>query len=273
MENMYNSHLRKSTLSDRKKAVERVITNVSKNLNEPFTMGDMAKIAYLSPFHFNRIFHQVTGLPPSQFLYAMRLQAAKHLLLTTKMSVTDICFEVGYNSLGTFTTRFTELVGLSPSELRRFAKEIRKFDWEGLYREGWKENVSDLFISGNLCAPENFEGLIFIGLFERMIPQSSPVSGTLVTRAGKYKLSPVPNGVYYLLVAALPRSVEPLDYLLTDMSKLLVGVGEEPVIVEQGKITGNLDISIRPLQLTDPPILTTLPLLLMKGLKQITSSK
>ena len=202
MRNIYSSHCRENTLVDRKKAVERVITNISQNLNEPINMDEMAKIAYLSPFHFNRIFHDVTGLPPSQFLYAMRLQEAKRLLLTTKMSVTDICFDVGYNSLGTFTRRFTELVGLSPTELRRFAKEIRKFDWERLYREGWKENFSEPFINGKLETPENFEGLIFVGLFEKMIPQSNPVSGTLVTKACEYKLGAVKDGIYHLLVAA-----------------------------------------------------------------------
>lgn len=273
MKNIYASQPRKDTLTDRKKAVERVITNISQNLSEPLTMDEMAKIAFLSPFHFNRIFHDVTGLPPSQFLYAMRLQEAKRLLLTTKMNVTDICFEVGYNSLGTFTRRFTELVGLSPTELRRFAKEIRKFDWSGLYSEEWKNTAVDSFISGELKTPPNFEGLIFIGLFEKMIPQSSPFSGTLVTRACRYEIGRVPNGTYNLLVAALPRSVEPLDYLLTDMSKLLVGEGEEPIVVGRNNISGNLNVTIRPLKLTDPPILTALPLLLIKGLKQITSGK
>lgn len=273
MKNIYGSQHRKDTLKDRKRAVERVITNISQNLSEPFTLDEMAKIAYFSPFHFNRIFHDVTGLPPSQFFYAMRLQEAKRLLLMTKMSVTDICFEVGYNSLGTFTRRFTDLVGLSPTELRHFAKEIRKFDWSGLYRDGWKEPVGNSFISGELRTPENFEGLIFIGLFEKMIPQSSPLSGTLVTRACRYKIGRVSNGTYNLLVAALPRSVDPLDYLLTDMSKLLVGVGEEPITVGQDEISGDLNITIRPLRLTDPPILTALPLLLIKGLRQITSGK
>lgn len=273
MKNVYGSQPRKDTLTDRKRAVERVITSISQNLSEPLTMDEMAKIAYLSPFHFNRIFHDVTGLPPSQFFYAMRLQEAKRLLLTTKMSVTDICFEVGYNSLGTFTRRFTELVGLSPTELRRFAKEISKFDWSGLYRDGWQESIENSFISGELRTPENFEGLIFIGLFEKMIPQSSPFNGTLATRACRYKIGRVPNGTYNLLVAALPRSVEPLDYLLMDMSKLLVGEGKEPIIVGQNKISGNSNVTIRPLRLTDPPILTALPLLLIKGLKQITSGK
>ena len=273
MKNDCVAHPRKNTLVNRKKAVERVITSMSENLDEPFTMEEMAKIAFLSPFHFNRIFHDVTGLPPSQFLYAMRLEAAKRLLLTTKMSVTDICFEVGYNSHGTFTRRFTELVGLSPKELRRFAKELCKFDWNGLYRNGWKSATADSFMSGELRTPENFEGLIFIGLFEKMIPQSSPLSGTLVTRACRYELGRVPEGTYHLLVAALPRSVDPLDYLLMDMSKLLVGVGEEPINVGQNKVTGDLDITIRPLRLTDPPILTALPLLLIEGLKQITVGK
>ena len=264
----------KRTKATRETAVKRVIETVNNKLDEPLTMDEMAEIAYMSPFHFNRVFHQVTGLPPKQFLYAMRLETAKRLLLTTDKSVTEICYEVGYNSLGTFTTRFTELVGLSPRELRYLADEIHKFDWDKLYKTDWSnlnKSNSEQFIRGEIETPENFEGLIFIGLFEQMIPQSQPAIGTLLTRAGQYDLAMIPDGTYNLLVAALPRSEDPLDYLLLDISKLLVGVSETQILIENREVKGDTNLKIRSLQVTDPPILIALPSLLITELKRMTS--
>ena len=91
---------------------------------EPISLHDMSRVAYLSTFHFNRVFHQITGLPPAKFISAMRLDEAKRLLLNTNQSITDICFEVGYNSLSTFTRRFTQRVGLGPREFRYLAERI-----------------------------------------------------------------------------------------------------------------------------------------------------
>lgn len=271
--NFANGKERSETSVSRRKAVERVITTVSQNLDEPLTMADMARIAYLSPFHFNRVFHQITGLPPTQFLYAMRLEKAKRLLLTTKMSITDICFEVGYNSLGTFTSRFTNLVGLSPREYRRLAKQIRSFDWERLFREGWQsadEKPVESFLKGKVHAPRDFEGLIFIGLFEQMIPQSRPVAGTMLTRGGAFCLNALPKaGDYYLLSAALPRAEDTLEYLLPDFSKLLVGVGETPLHIQSVNDKEEIKIHLRPLEVTDPPILLALPSLLVSGITKL----
>jgi AraC family transcriptional regulator len=92
-------------------------------IDRPFALDEMARIAYLSPFYFNRVFRQLTGLPPRRFHTALRIAAAKRLLLTTDLSVTEVCLEVGYQSLGTFTTHFHELVGVSPRELRRLASD------------------------------------------------------------------------------------------------------------------------------------------------------
>ncbi len=92
----------------------------------------MSRVAYLSTFHFNRVFHQITGLPPAKFISAMRLDEAKRLLLNTNQSITDICFEVGYNSLSTFTRRFTQRVGLGPREFRYLAERITPASVESL---------------------------------------------------------------------------------------------------------------------------------------------
>src|SRR4051812_48143804 len=85
-----------------KRSIERVILAMRCHLDRPMTNGEMADIACFSPCHFNRVFHQVTGVPPSHFHAALRLQRAKQLLMFSDLGVTDICFEVGYSSLGSF---------------------------------------------------------------------------------------------------------------------------------------------------------------------------
>src|SRR5215213_3589316 len=114
--------VRPATTAAHHEAVERVIRMMHDRLDEPLTLQEMSRTAYISPYHFNRIFRHITGIPPNKFLYALRLETAKRLLLTTNTSVTNVCFDVGYNSLGTFIRRFTGLVGLSPSHFRSLAR-------------------------------------------------------------------------------------------------------------------------------------------------------
>src|SRR5215510_15239570 len=128
-----NSACREDTLAAHRRAVERVITSARERLCEPISLHDMSRVAYLSAFHFNRVFHQITGLPPAKFISAMRLDEAKRLLLNSNLSITDICFEVGYNSLSTFTRRFTERVGLGPRVFRYLAERITPATVESLF--------------------------------------------------------------------------------------------------------------------------------------------
>jgi AraC-like DNA-binding protein len=77
--------------------------------------------AYLSPFHFHRLFVRAFGETPLAFVTRRRMEQAKRLL-ADGLPVTDACFAVGYGSLGTFSARFRELVGCPPSEYRRQAR-------------------------------------------------------------------------------------------------------------------------------------------------------
>ncbi|HLG78582.1 MAG TPA: helix-turn-helix transcriptional regulator, partial [Ktedonobacteraceae bacterium] len=108
-------------LTERQVMVERVIVVMRERLCEPLSLADMADIACVSPFYFCHLFRAVVGIPPGEFLVALRLDAAKRLLLTTNLSVTDVCFEVGYSGLGSFTTRFSQLIGISPRLLRNLS--------------------------------------------------------------------------------------------------------------------------------------------------------
>src|SRR4029077_12920193 len=127
--------------------------------------------------------------------------------LTTSLSVTDVCFEVGYNSLGTFTSRFTQLVGLSPTLFRDLAKKMDPGLIE-LVSLGSAPQLDDsssgLGLSGWVISDAPIDGLIFVGLFPTSIPQSRPVAGTLLTSPGRYHIGSVRDGRYFAFAAAFP---------------------------------------------------------------------
>jgi AraC-like DNA-binding protein len=86
---------------------------------EPVTLADCALEAGLSPWHLLRTFRAVFGETPKEFHTRLRLERAKHLLTVTDRSVTDVCFDVGFSSLGTFSVLFKQQIGISPREFRR----------------------------------------------------------------------------------------------------------------------------------------------------------
>lgn len=257
---LYQMHdVRPATTAAHHEAVERVISMMHEHLDESLTLQEMSKIAYISPYHFNRIFRQITGIPPNQFFYALRLETAKRLLLTTDTNVTDVCFDVGYNSLGTFIRRFTGLVGVSPSRFRSLARHAS--DSLSLPTASPADHVPATFaatISGRISAPASFAGTIFVGVFTTPIPQGAPISGTVVEQPGPYFVPSVPDGVYYILAAGLARSKDFREYFLYETSLR----GGQPILIRNGIVEGSTDISLRPPQAFDPPILMTLPLLL-----------
>src|SRR2546430_14809204 len=102
------------TFAAQTQAVERVIQTMHTHLHELLTLEDLASVACLSPSHFHRVFSRLIGIPPGEFLTALRFQMSRRLLVTTSLSVTEICFEVGYTRTASFTSRFTRLVALSP---------------------------------------------------------------------------------------------------------------------------------------------------------------
>ena len=263
-----DSIMRESTRANHWRAVQRVIEAFRQNLEQPLDLHTMARIALASPFHFNRMFRRVAGIPPTQFLYALRLQAASHLLITTNRSVLDICYEVGYNSLGTFTRRFTELMGLSPTRLRAMARTLGR---EELLRElelsrqrALTERIEDgAELRGVVDVPDEFDGIVLVGLFPEGIPQGRPVVGALALPGQPWVMHGVPDGEHYLFAAGLPAARDPLACFEND--RLPRGGGQK-ITVRVGTVSGPTDIRLHEPAMTDPPILLTLPLLLREYL-------
>jgi AraC-like DNA-binding protein len=90
----------------------------------PYTIKDVASEAGISPFHLIRQFEALFGQTPHQFRIQTRLDRAKLLLARGNHSVTDVCMEVGFSSLGSFSDLFTRRVGESPSVYQRRARLI-----------------------------------------------------------------------------------------------------------------------------------------------------
>ena len=88
---------------------------------QPLDVPALARIAQVSPAHFARSFRATFGESPHHYLQRRRVERAMSLLRESEASVTDICFQVGFGSLGTFSRTFREIVGRSPREYRRQA--------------------------------------------------------------------------------------------------------------------------------------------------------
>jgi AraC-like DNA-binding protein len=252
--------MRDSTLRSHHESVERVIDAMRSQIDQPMTLQQMARIGMASPYHFNRTFRQVTGVPPFQFLYALRLDAAKRLLTETQKKVIDICYEVGYNSVGTFTRRFADVLGISPTRLRKLARG-RAHSSNGA-GSGSRlaalraREKSGARLTGYVAVPQDFYGSVAIGLFATPIPQGKPVSCTVMKGGGIYSLHGVRDGDYYLFAVGLAHPLK--GSVCFDYATALRGGGQS-IKISRGLVEGDTSLHLRPPSAFDPPVLLVVP--------------
>ncbi len=101
--------------------LRRVRDRIDREYAQPLDVEALARGVFMSAGHLSREFRLAYGESPYSYLMTRRIERAMALLRRGDLSVTEVCFEVGCSSLGTFSTRFTELVGMPPSEYRREA--------------------------------------------------------------------------------------------------------------------------------------------------------
>ena len=86
---------------------------------EPVDLDRLATAASLSKYHFHRLFTATYGRTPATYVSERRIERAQDLLRATNLTVTEVCFAVGFSSLGSFSSRFRDVVGETPSEFQR----------------------------------------------------------------------------------------------------------------------------------------------------------
>ena len=106
-----------ATLGDRR--LKRVVAHIEDHLAEDLSLVDLARIAAMSPYHFARAFKGATGASPLQYVIGARIDRAKVLLKTTKLTVSQIAYRAGYADPGRFHRHFRKRVGATPGAFRR----------------------------------------------------------------------------------------------------------------------------------------------------------
>jgi len=224
-------------------AVERVIRAMRDNLGEVITIDDMARTAMFSKFHFTRIFQRVTGISPGRFLSALRLQEAKRLLLVSSMTVADISHVVGYNSIGTFSSRFRASVGVSPTEYRQYRGYVAPLD-----EPEEDTGVRGTTVRGHVSDPEEHDpGQIVVGIFNDRIAQGVPCRHTTLNGSGSFVLEDVPEGTWYVQAHSVEFGFDQPDLEV----ECLAAYG--PVTVSQGVPVLGVDLRLRGRRIFDPP--------------------
>ena len=95
--------------------LRRARDHIDRHFADPIDLDELANLAGMSKFHFLRSFRLTYGLTPVACLSERRVERAQDLLRATNLTVTEVCHTVGYSSLGSFSARFTEIVGETPS--------------------------------------------------------------------------------------------------------------------------------------------------------------
>lgn len=251
---------RADTLEAYAASVERAIRHMKASLAEPVDLDRLAEVAAISKFHFVRVFDQITGTTPHHFLACLRMQRAKERLLKSDITITDVCLEVGYNSLGTFSKTFSELVGVSPQEFRTMprrlsAKQFATAIWRYLAA---RKKISGPVIEGLVEGPSRPKGFTFVGTFTRGVPLGVPASGTVMIGHGRFAIERPKEAEFYLLAALLPLSANFTDLVANLPIKLVASlrVTNDPASARERPV-----LRLRPLRPTDPPIVLALPAL------------
>lgn len=98
--------------------LRRARDHVDRNYRDPLDLEGLARVAGVSKFHFARCFEAAYGETPMRYLTRRRIERAQDLLRAANLTITEICMLVGFSSLGSFSSRFTRLVGESPTAYR-----------------------------------------------------------------------------------------------------------------------------------------------------------
>jgi AraC family transcriptional regulator len=242
-------------------AAEQAIAIMWSRYGEPLSLDELADSAILSKFYFSRVFRAATGTSPGRFLSAVRLFKAKNLLLETDLSVTDIAYKVGYNSLGTFTTRFTGSVGLPPGRYRA----VSSADGHALRGGRAAAQGGGCELVGRVRAPSEEAVRVYVGAFTTPVVEGAPAACEVLEGSGSYGLRGLPSGTWHVRAAAVGvRELDPRPWMRRPHWLATAA----PVVLHAGERRAVAELSLRPATPVDLPILLALPELDNQGTLQ-----
>lgn len=254
---MFESGARSATIEERSHAVERAVEVIRTQYDRDLTLVRLGAAALLSPFHFSRVFAEVCGISPGRFLSTVRMAAAKRLLASTELPVTTICYRVGYQSVGTFSTQFCRLVGLPPSKFRIWFRRAADVGLAALLSDP-PAGPSACGISGSLILEEGAAPKVaFLASFPSWSAQGAPLDCTCVEAPGSFLLERGWGRAVGVLGCAYPRHMTVAEAILL--------APDETAVCRTGR--NDLESApsrptvLHPPRAVDPPIIFAAPLL------------
>jgi len=221
-------------------AVRRAIASMRESLAQPVHLADHAAAGMYSRFHFHRVFRDITGATPARYLAALRMHRAKELLAFSDHTVTSISSMVGYESLGTFTTQFGRLVGVTPGRLRRL------IDWCGSIT-----TLADLHDG-------NDDRITFVGLFRDGLPIGCPRAFGLLTETDDNLINGIlrPTNPFAAHVMSVPCEGLLMELAVDRLPDVMVGTVAPVAAVEADRAQPQLRTRLRPRTTLDLPIVS-----------------
>lgn len=255
--------------------MDQIIAYIQQHIDDELPLGKLAGQAAYSPYHFTRLFKDKMGISPLYYVSSLRLQKAKDLLLNTNLSIRDIGMEIGQQSLGTFTTRFTHKVGMTPAQFRNTATEADRYLELLKQLDNWRtpeiSQPNHITVRGTVRSEHAFEGVVLIGLFPKPIPEGFPLYGTLIGSLGEFAMPDVKPGIYYLMATTISWGTDAKKMLLPQTT--LRTRSKTAIRVQSSADVPHLDVTLHPPSLDDPPILISLPVLMNHFLGRIRNKE
>ena len=214
--------------------------------------ADLADHAGYSPFHFSRMFTAHTGMGPGQYLTALRIDAAKRLLLADAVPVIDIATAVGFDSLSSFSRRFRCAVGVPPARLRHLAERLADRPPRPFALLPPDPPAVTVTLRLPDSAARGGDPVVWVGWFPHPVPIGLPRAGVLVRGRVEVRL-PLCAGAPYLLGFAVTAHADPVAQLVP--ATPLVAAHPVPVL-NPSEVT--LRFGLQPAQ-RRIPLLTALP--------------
>ncbi|MGW2476200.1 helix-turn-helix domain-containing protein [Streptomyces sp. NPDC001665] len=235
-----------------KQIVERAVEIIHERYADDLSLDDIARAVLVSKFHLLRVFTQVTGVTPGRFLGAVRIGEAKRLLRNSDLGVAAISCKVGYSSTGSFTSRFTESVGIPPTQYRQWSRGESEYVVPSSAEV--RGGSARCQLRGVARAAAEPVSSVYIGSFGGPILQGHPTSWTTAGRLGPFVLRQVPQGICYLHATMRAVREEPGQPLETVLLTARVG----PIRVDPCAGV-EVELVLAPRHWSQPPILFAAP--------------
>ncbi len=240
---------------------------ISAKSSDPISLGDVADHIGYSQSHLVRLFESSIGVPPGRYLAQLRFERAKSLLLTSGEPVRDICFEVGFISLGTFSRRFAEGVGYSPGRFRLLPDILADHPPRPVHLPTGHTGGGTITgtVTFSAAARETLgpDPAVYVGLFTTPSARGLPLSSSLLDGVDHFAFDNVPAGRFWVLASALPGAAEPLRQLVPTRS--VYGGSLQPVTVGPAMPHHQLSIELEPAEEWLLPVLLAAPALASAG--------